>query len=218
MKILVYAITSIPLACAAQPFTDLTLDNPNLSGLSPVGTSGLEQGATSHLLPGWTLTQDGVPMTQMYFAPLGVETYPYVTLRQNASSLDPLGLGPYSLVLWTYKSPDGGVQGTDIRMSQTGQIPANAAGLQIAANADVQVYLNGSYVGAVDIEKNAVPIFDVSQYSGRTVDLEVRFPQTASLTFDVLGFRTVPEPSTWALFGLGAGFIGWQLWRRRSGR
>jgi hypothetical protein len=101
-------------------------------------------------------------------------------------------------------------------MSQIGQIPADAAGLQIGANAGVQLYINGSYLGAVDIERNAIPIFDVSQYAGKTVNLEFRFPINAMFTFDVLGFRSVPEPSTSALVGLGAGIIGWQAWRRRK--
>jgi hypothetical protein len=81
--------------CATQQFIDLTLDNPDLSGLTPEGPTGIMQGPTSHILPGWTLTADGTHFTQMSYAPLGVGYNGlYATLTQNASSVDPVDIGP----------------------------------------------------------------------------------------------------------------------------
>jgi hypothetical protein len=202
----------------AQQFTDLTLDNPDLSGLTPVGTLGMDQGPASNILPGWIFTQDGYPVTQVYYARIGVGAFPYsIILTQNASSVDPVDFGPFSLHLSTsVPPPPFGGPGLDIRMSQTGQVPENATGLQLAANARVQCYIDGSLQGVADPGQNGIPVFNVTQYAGKVVNLEFRFPQNASLQFDILGFQPVPEPSSWALFGIGAGAVGWRAWRRRK--
>jgi hypothetical protein len=101
-------------------------------------------------------------------------------------------------------------------MSQIGEIPATATGLRVFGTATVDVFINGQRVGGVDVHQNTFPIIDVSNWSGRTVNLEFRFQPDAFLGFDVGGFTSAPEPSTWALFGLGAGVIGWQAWRRQT--
>jgi hypothetical protein len=190
---------------------DLTLDNPDLSGLNPVGNAGVLQGSTTHLLPGWNVTLNGSPLSQMYYSPLGVGNGgPYVTLTQNASSLSPADIGPYSLRLTTYVPPPPfGGAGVDIRMSQIGEIPANATGIKLFSSAGpVAVLIDG--IPIAQINNDAYPTLDVSAYAGKTVNLEFRFPQSASFGFDIRGFTTtVPEPSAWALFGFGAGIIGW---------
>jgi hypothetical protein len=171
------------------------------------------RGSTSQLLPGWTLIKDGIPLTQIYYAPLGVGAVYPVTLNQNASSTDPIDIGPYSLSIFT-----GGLNpSTDIRLSQVGSIPSSAIGLKLFANASaVSVLINGRQIGKIDAVNNAFPTLDVSAFAGQTVNLEFRFPEDALFSFDIRGFTSTPEPAAWALFALGAGVIGRQAWCRRN--
>ena len=56
---------------------------------------------------------------------------------------------------------------------------------------------------------------DVSEFAGRQVNLEFIFPLDGVTRFDIAGFVTTPEPSTYALCGIGAAILWWQ--RRRQG-
>jgi hypothetical protein len=218
MKLIRGLIAFIPFASTAQSFTDLTLDNPNLTGLMPFGNAGAYQGPVSQLLPGWNVTLNGSPLSIMYYAPLGVGYGgPYAILTENASSVDPADLGPFSLRLTTFVPPPPfGGAGVDVRMAQTGQIPANATGLKLYSNANVDVFVDGKRIGGIDPQQNGFPTLNISAYSGRIVDLEFRFPLQGDFNFDIRGFTTAPEPSTWAFFALGTSALCWQVWRRRK--
>ncbi|HRI16877.1 MAG TPA: PEP-CTERM sorting domain-containing protein, partial [Verrucomicrobiota bacterium] len=56
----------------------------------------------------------------------------------------------------------------------------------------------------------------VSAYAGQEVDLEFVLGPRELLFFDIAGFTSVPEPSTWALFALGGLALGWTC-RKRTG-
>ena len=56
---------------------------------------------------------------------------------------------------------------------------------------------------------------NVSGFAGQQVSLEFVFPKGGSI-FDIAGFTIAPEPSTYALFGLGAALLWWQHRRRKS--
>ncbi|HAB19748.1 MAG TPA: hypothetical protein DCE44_25350 [Verrucomicrobiales bacterium] len=58
-----------------------------------------------------------------------------------------------------------------------------------------------------------IPVF---MYAGQEVDLEFVLGPRELLFFDIAGFTSVPEPSTWALLGLGGVAFVWAC-RRQIG-
>jgi hypothetical protein len=104
----------------------------------------------------------------------------------------------------------------DTRISQRGIIPADAAGLRFFGGGYVQLFVNGERVG----DSGSLDPVNVSHWAGQEVDLEFRVGAGDSVRLDVFDFTSVPEPSTWALVGLGAAALGWQLHggvRRKDG-
>jgi hypothetical protein len=106
----------------------------------------------------------------------------------------------------------------EISLSQTGTIPADAMGLWIGSAGYIQAFVDGTKVGEVNGEFGSQVTLDVSPYAGQPVNLEFRVRGGDTITFDIFGFvpAAVPEPSTYALFGVGFAVLGWQAWRRRS--
>jgi|LakMenEpi03Aug12_release.lakeMendotaPanAssembly.Ray.scaffolds.fasta_scaffold393385_1 hypothetical protein len=204
----------IPLgACAAlvashaAPFVNLTFDEPDLSGpFTPVHLGGPQIGKTSQLLRGWTPILNGVAPDTMTYSPVGTSSTGHLTLEENLTS--PAGqrtLGYY--ILFSSSPPNQ----ANFSIKQTGTIPSDAASLGIFANHLLEVRINGDTIYTVDPEITAYPWVDVSRFAGQSVDLEfsvIQFPfQSVGMGFDILGFKPVPEPSTWALFGVGAAAI-----------
>ncbi len=198
----------------AQEFVNLNFDSPDLTGsLRPYEPSySLTPyiGETSHLLRGWTLLGNGIPISEIAYQP--VPTY----------HLEPVNLF----------SPWGGAdtnyrffininypRQVDLRFQQTGRIPVDAVGLQYFANGPMEMLINGRLLHTVDTRITTTPVVDVSEFAGQVVNLEFHVFQRpylgANFSFDVKGFTSVPEPSTWALFGCGAVIMGWMIGRRR---
>ena len=201
MKILIFLFASGTIL--AGEFLNLTFDAPNLSGpLEQIFPGGPYRGASADLLPGWTVTANGSPVNEMVYSPPLITSVPPVTLRGNnaTDSLTPLGL--FSLQL-TSPLP---IQ-TELRISQRGTIPADAAGLRFFGSGYVQMFVNGELAGDSIFP---VPV-DVSRWAGQEVNLEFSLGAGASSELDIFGFTSVPEPSTWALLGLGAAALVWQF-------
>lgn len=100
----------------------------------------------------------------------------------------------------------------DIRLSQQGTIPADAATLGFFGAGYVEVRINGQLLGNTS-EHSSI---NVSPWAGQAVNLEFLIPEPMSARFDVFGFTPVPEPETWALLGVGLATLLW--WQRRRGR
>ena len=207
MKTRLALLLTLALPCWAGEFVNLTFDEPDLSGpFTPVHQGGPQIGKTSQLLKGWAPLLNGAPPDTMTYSPAGTSSTGHLTLYEYLAG--PVGqqVSQYSL-LYSSSPPS---QAT-FSIKQTGTIPVDAASLGLFANHLLEVRINDNAVYTVDPEITAYPWIDVSRFAGRTVDLEFRviqFPfQSVGMSFDILGFKPVPEPSTWALFGIGASVV-----------
>jgi hypothetical protein len=185
--------------CIAGDFVNLTFDGPDLSGpLTPTFPDGPLIGNTAQLLPGWTVTRGGAPQATMFYSPPQTVGAGAVRLFHNTPADAATILGPHSLML-VAPAPEGG----EIRLSQQGTIPADAASLGFFGAGAFLAYINGEFQADSRLHNQ----IDVRPWAGQTVNLEFRVPEFEGGRFDVLGFVPVPEPSTWALFGVGVAAI-----------
>lgn len=203
-------LLALASTCLAGEFVNLTFDEPDLTGsLTPVFPEFPQtylRGNTAEVLRGWTVLIGNQPASTVLYSPRGTFTAPPVNLVQNTAANQATALGAYSLLLQS-SPPDVPV----LRLSQQGTIPADAAGLSFFGAGYVQMFVNGERAG----DSIGVEPVDVSRWSGQDVNLEFLVRAGESARFDILGWVAVPEPSTWALMGIGLTALGWQAWRRR---
>lgn len=196
-------------------FVNLTFDQPNLNGsLEPLLPGGPFLGRTADLLPGWKVRVRDISAEQITYSPLQKSSFGPVTLRQNTPANAATLLGFASLEL--HSADPNSASGPEIRLSQSGAVPADAAGLWVASAGYVQGYLNGTKIGEVDPFLGSHAVWNIGRYAGQEVNLEFLVRPGDSIRFDILGFVPIPEPSTWALFGVGALAVGWFCRGRRT--
>jgi PEP-CTERM motif len=201
MKIL--ALLAITGACLAGDFINLSFDEPNLTGtLTPIYPGGPLHGNTTDLLRGWSVKLDAQNLSDMFFSPFPFSSVAPVGLRGNSPADASTALGAYSLVL---ESLPPNVP--TIRISQQGTVPVEANGLLIASAGYVQAFANGTKVGEVNPMLGSQVVLDLSIYGGQGINLEFLVRAGESARFDIIGFTSVPEPSTWALLGVGTAAI-----------
>ena len=211
MKTYLTCLLLLPLAAVAGDFINLTFDNPILTGsLTPIVPGGPYRGSTGDLLPGWTVKANGKLLSTLIYSPPLTSSGTPVTVRENTAAQAATPLGKFSLYL-DGSPPPFELTGPEIRLSQTGTIPTDAAALRLASGY-VQVFANGDKIGEINPVTGPFTI-DVARLAGQTVNLEFLVRPGDSIRFDILGFTTVPEPSTYALFGLGAALLWYH--RRR---
>jgi hypothetical protein len=191
----------VALPALGGEFVNLTFDDPDLSGpLEPVFPGGPLRGSATGIVPGWSFFTDGLPVATATWSAFNFGSGGgHVSLVQNSPANAAGPLGEASLVLQSRI----GNTASEIRLSQRGTIPADAAGLWIFGTGHAQVFINGERLG----DTVSTPTVDVSRYAGQEVDLEFLVAPGASIRFDILGFVPVPEPSAWALFGVGAAAV-----------
>jgi len=214
--ILIVILCCLTVTVNAGDFVNLTFDNPDLTGsLTPIvsgAPNGPFLGETSRILPGWTVTANGIPVTTVTYSP-----WPTLASERTVN-------------VWSYRPGDssqlggsnrlyvfsgGNPLGSAFRISQTGTIPVGTAGLHIFAPGVRDMRINGEAVSDPRLGFLADPVIDVSRYAGREVSIEFGFGPGFGGTFDIFGFTQVPEPSTSTLFGCGALIMGWMIGRRR---
>jgi hypothetical protein len=211
MKRLLFLVGSLGFGVLADDFINLTFDEPDLTGsltpMFPTLPDGPFHGETTRLLRGWTATVNGVPIERIsYTTPRGA-----VGSEEglNFRSANPTPNGPgYYLFVYSARNP----LGPEFRLSQTGMIPADASRLDVDVHSEaVQFFINGQSRSAYsDFLYRGI---DVSDWAGQVATLEVVFPRGYGGYFDIAGFSRVPEPSTWALMGVGGLALGWALRR-----
>lgn len=197
----------------AGDFINLGFNEPDLTGrLTQLAVGGPYLGLTSQLLPGWKLTADGQIVTETTYSPINRGSGGGILELNEARPGYPWG---YYLILASADSEDG-KPGPDLWLSQKGRIPANAIGISVYGGANIEGYLNENLLGFIDPTSGKPTTWDVSSYQGKDVELKFHVKPGSIRDFDIIGFTTVPEPSEFAMLGLGFGLMGWQCWKRRG--
>jgi hypothetical protein len=188
-------------------FANLNLNNPNTNNLTDYAPS-VKVGPANELLQGWSILRNGKPYTgnALYVADPGVAAS-HMAVRLTLYNT---AFGP-SLLSSTSIFPPDGEQWT---LEQTAVVPPDALTLAILGRFSVQLSIDGvrqdPWVtgGFAGFEQ----VFNVSQYRGKETSLRFDF---MGEDLGILGFRSqaIPEPSTVALFMLGAAGL---LWRTRN--
>lgn len=210
MKTLItLAIGIAALPAISGEFVNLTFDDPDLSRLTTNPTLP-KFGPVEDLLRGWDVAlrpslQDWQPYT-------GEIEFGTIALFKPVALLSGFGPGNYGVWLNSPLPPmPGQPPPPDIRLSATGTVPLNAVSFDWA-----------SFGGTVSIEgdqifKNALGTdntLDVSSITGHQVTISFFLNGGGFSPLDVVGFKTVPEPQTWALLGAGVGAVLW--WSRKQ--
>jgi hypothetical protein len=233
-KAIVIFLMAAVVGAAAAPFQNLGFDEANTNGVPP--NNG---GPTSQLLPGWNLFDVfGAPGLIGYNAHIiGLNQ---VVLYDSTFSFGapPPVQGKYALGLWP---GEGFMQDQALyHLSQIGEVPSDARTIHFINFASpFDLVVNGQEVPLIyDYPPNyPAPIFnryipvpavgDISAFAGQTVELEFITSLAPlgpgdplhgidSIFFSPELFPVVPEPSTWALLGLGGTclFFRWRFLRR----
>jgi hypothetical protein len=131
--------------------------------------------------------------------------------------------GQYSLALASgYLLNDPSSAWVDAYISQSGDVPSSAQSLRLLATGPFEVFLGGVEIPMFSLGGNSYG-GHVSGFAGTTAELKI--VNTASVgdvhhysIVDNVSFspEAVPEPSTVALFVLGASLLAWRLQRLRK--
>ncbi len=212
MKTTLTSIFLTTLPVLAGDFINLGFDEPDLSGrLVPLAAGGPYLGLTAQILPGWKVTADGKAVTEGTYSKAnqgsGVTA---LTLREG----EPGSQWGYYLVLAANDYNDG-KPGPDIWLSQTGIVPKDAVGLWVFGDPPIEAFMDGVKIGFIDPNLGRT-VWNVEAFQGKTVNLQIHSGSGHINRIDIMGFTTIPEPSEYAMFGLGLGLLAWQCWKRRG--
>ena len=197
-------------ACAQGSFLNLNFEAANVSGYSPGDAI-----PSDLAFPGWTTSQ----YVRYDAFPLGS---PAVSIFDNIPGTGGSSLqGQYSAYLFD-------ANGVTVSISQTGNVPDNAATLLLdvfGGNGGFSVSLNGQTLSLTPLfPASGYTIYgaDISAFAGQNATLNLLvppFPSTSNpnnVEFDDIRFSTfpVPEPGVASLSALGAMFHVWRAWRK----
>jgi len=192
------------ISARGQGFLNLNFESAyNLPG-NP-GFDGASVSVTN-ALPDWTAYQGGLALSSIYYVS---NSFPgdstSIELESGSLALS----GNFSVGLY----PDGSI-------SQTGSVPGNAESLQFEASSalNLEVTLGGQSLSYSALSEG--PNYTVyganipADMEGQPETLTFGINGAGETLLDDIDFISVPEPSEYALIGLGAILFG--LYRRRK--
>ncbi len=196
---------STQIVISQGSFGNLNFESPNLP-LNPVNF----QVPITNATPGWRGYIGGGQVNEILLNTINIDAAG-ISLHSSASPLQPLQ-GNYSVFLQGSSSFAPTASAT---LAQTGQVPLNAASLRLflAPDSSLQVTFGGQAVQLFQISATAnynIVAGDMTMFAGITDELRFTATPNTVAFFDNIFFssQTIPEPSAFALFGLGALLFG----------
>ncbi|MEI7533432.1 MAG: PEP-CTERM sorting domain-containing protein [Verrucomicrobiae bacterium] len=206
-------ILAISQQCYSQGFVNLDFEAANTSGYSPGAII-----PTTVAIPGWSayFGSSTTPSSGMFYDTVSLGGAMVVLEDNNNPSPKPIQ-GNYSILLQgsTASTP------TSVAIGQTKTIPIGTQSLTFFGvfGGDFRVTFNGqslAYIVTGSTANYNILAADVSAYAGQAGQLLFTAPVNSYALLDNIQFSTnaVPEPSTFALVGLGG--LAFGLFKKRQ--
>ena len=188
----------------SQSFVNLRFESPVL----PLVPDGGFQVPIANALPGWTGYIGGSQVSSVAYNAVSIGA-PSISLQGTGSTFPPIQ-GNYSVLFQPYFST--------VAIGQVGQIPSNANSLQFySGSGSLQASFAGQAIPLVQLGSTSNYLIfggDVSAWAGTSGELRFTLP-SIQFTYgepflDNIFFSTqsIPEPSTYSLFGCGVLLLG----------
>ncbi len=207
----------------AAEFQNLDFESANLPILPPgqIGTYV----PISQAFPGWSAYLGALPTDRILYNDFTLGSAA-VTIQGPNSPLGPAIEGNFGAYLQS--GLDDRVSSlVGVSLAQTGLIPVDANSIFFKIETvfplqqHFQVLLGGQQISLIPWQEESDYVLfagDISAFAGDAAELRFTVPSlTPHVWLDDIVFSPVPvpEPSTWAMFGLGVVLVGWKLRRRQ---
>jgi len=221
---------------SGQSFINLNFEQATVAPAPPGYTPSDAQNPISaaSALPGWTVTEDSTVCNAIWGSPVALDE---TSVALVSGSFSPIQ-GSYSVQLSAYADAPSGLYRSS-SISQTGLIPIGTQSIQFLIASPSQagsvqplpmITLNGTPISLLAISQSGGVITmagNISAFANTTATLDFLCGATTGGTFpanenyynlDGIQFSpsSVPEPSAFALTGLGGLLFAWRRCKARA--